>query len=153
MNEDWIAQLLGLIDAHEDIRMGVAATDSAIGEAESELGVSFPLRLRTYLTTFGHLEIGHHELYGLGPDIPHYLSIVKETVSERKEFRPYIPVHLLPIENDGGGNHYCLDISSTHDDPPIVFWSHDDDEEQVPDIVSSSFTSWLLEVADETLEA
>lgn len=133
--------------------MGVPATDRAIEEAESELGVVFPRQLKTYLKTFGHLEIGHHDLYGLGSNIPDYLSIVKETLLERKQFRPHIPVHLLPIENDGSGSHYCLDVSSAHDDPPVVFWSHDDDEEQAPDVVSNSFTSWLLKVADEMLEA
>lgn len=153
MNNDWAAHLLGLIDAHEEIRKGVAASDLAIDDAESALGVTFPRQLKTYLKILGHLEIGHRQLYGLGSGIPDYLSIVKETLAERKEFRPYIPLHLLPLENDGGGNHYCLDLSSAHDDPPVVFWTHEDDEQQTPEAVSNAFTSWLLEIANETLKA
>jgi cell wall assembly regulator SMI1 len=149
----WQAQLLGFIDAYEQMSQGVAATEKEIESAESELGITFPLELKAYLIVFGHLEIGHHELYGLGLNIPDYLSIVKETLLERHQFRPHIPVHLLPIQNDGAGNHYCLDLSVGIEDPPIVFWNHDGDETQTPDVVSSSFTSWLLEVANETLEA
>jgi cell wall assembly regulator SMI1 len=153
MHPDWILQLQALINTREDISMGVPVRNKEIQEAEAELEIDFPLSVKSYLKNFGYLVIAHKELYGLGPDIPDHLSIVKETLAERKIFRPYIPVHLLPMQNDGGGNHYCLDLSSSHENPPIVFWSHEDDENQIPDKVSESFTSWLLEVVDETFEA
>jgi cell wall assembly regulator SMI1 len=153
MSNNWTAQFLNLVETHEEIRMSFPVTDETIEEAESILEVVFPLQLKIYLKTFGRLEIGYHDLYGVGSTIPDYLSIVKETLSERKEFRPYIPVHLLPIENDGSGNHYCLDVSSVHDDPPVVFWNHENDEEQIPEPVSNSFTSWLFEIANESFEA
>jgi cell wall assembly regulator SMI1 len=152
MRIDWIEKLQGLLNTHDDMSMGNPASDKEINEAQSSLEVVFPLQLKAYLKTFGHLEIGHNALYGLGPGIPDYLSLVKETLGERHTYRPYIPVHLLPIQNDGAGNHYCLDLSSNQEDPPIVFWSHDDDESQIPESVADSFTLWLLEVADESFK-
>lgn len=152
MNAGWVEKLHALIKSHENVGMGTPVGDTEIDEAQAALEIDFPLQLKSYLKAFGHLEIGHNEIYGLGSDIPDYLSLVKETLAERKTFRPYIPAHLLPIQNDGSGNHYCLDLSSNQEDPPIVFWSHEGDESQIPEEVSATFTSWLLRVVDEAFE-
>jgi hypothetical protein len=47
---------------------------------------------------------------------------------------------------DGAGNHYCLDTGSTDIGLcPVVFWDHERRDNQVPDLVSESFTKFLDE--------
>ena len=63
----------------------------------------------------GHIDwasIEGLELYGLGEDVPAYLDLVTVTVSERTEMRPRLPNRLVPLMNDGAGNHYCLEFES-----------------------------------------
>ena len=43
------------------------------------------------------------EFNGLGGGVPKHLDLCEETIAEREQFIPYLPSHLLPMENDGGG--------------------------------------------------
>lgn len=85
-----------------------------------------------------------HELFGLGADVPPYLSLTAMTRSEREEMSPSLPAHLIPLMNDGGGNLYCLD-SRGGGEPPVVFWDHTAGARQEPAQVASDFTTWLAE--------
>jgi hypothetical protein len=76
------------------------------------------------------------ELFGVGSDVPTYLDLVRMTESERSVARPHIPPSLIPILNDGFGNHYCLDTESLHDgECPVVFWDHEKGAKQDPEVV------------------
>lgn len=64
--------------------------------------------------------------------------------------RPSLLPHLIPVMNDGGGNHYCLDTSQSHaEECAIVFWDHELGEEQTPEFVASSFEEWLTDLISE----
>jgi hypothetical protein len=124
--------------------VGKGATPEEIGVAEATLRVSFSNTYKEFLRTYGWARFAHEKLYGLGGDVPPYLELVKNTVVERNAMRPSLPPHLIPVMNDGGGNHYCLDSTQMQEDEcPIVFWDHELGEEQVPELVSSSFEAWL----------
>ena len=60
-----------------------------------------------------------------------------------------MPEYLVPVMNDGAGNHYCLDDTSRLDggECPVVFWDHEhqDGPDQVPEQVSASFDRWLVD--------
>lgn len=133
------------LGANQDAVFSCGATDEEIAMAECELGVSFPAVFRRYLSEFGYLEIRSAELYGLGAGVPQHLDLVRNTKAERSEFHPYIPHHLIPFLPNGGGDHYCIDLSSGADDPPVVFWNHELDSEQRPPLLADRFTSWLLQ--------
>lgn len=64
-----------------DVVIGTGCGDTLVRDAERVLGLTFPLALRDYLIRFGHLELGHLELYGLGADLPHYLDLVKTCIA------------------------------------------------------------------------
>ena len=93
------------------------------------------------------------ELYGLGDDVPKYLDLKRVTMSERDEMIPRIPPHLVPILNDGSGNHFCLDSKGIAGaDCPVVFWDHDSRDDQEPEVIAGGFVQWLNTELD-TLEA
>jgi hypothetical protein len=56
---------------------------------------------------------------------------------------------LVPIRNDGGGNHYCPDTRHLQDDEcPVVFWDHEEGATQTPEQVAVNFTAWLTDELD-----
>ena len=59
-------------------------------------------------------------MFGLGADVPAVNDLVRETLAERHEFRPYLPPHLIPLHNDGAGNLAALDTRRSGDDPPVT---------------------------------
>lgn len=131
--------------------LGSGTDDISIKQAETVLKVQLPGSYKQFLHKFGWGGIGNWELYGLGSDVPEYLDLVHMTVSEREEMRPGVPVHLVPIVNDGLGNHYCLDTNKVKDnDCPVVFWDHELTENQDPKFVSKGFVEWLSSLLDES---
>lgn len=127
---------------HPAVDEGPGASEAEIAQAERELGLSFPTNYRLYLQTFGWLEIGSHEMFGLGRDVPEYLHLVSMTLEERTIMHPLTPHNLIPVINDGGGNLVCLDTSrSMGDDCPVVFQDHALDE--IRDF-AESFLDWLV---------
>lgn len=141
-----------LDDLFENIRrvenkeLGAGALAEEIGEAEARLAVKFPSAYRTFLDRCGWARIGYDELYGLGRDVPLHLNLLRNTFAERNEMQPSLPPSLVPIMNDGAGNHYCLDLSrDSNTDCPIIFWDHELEDRQCPERVASSFVDWLGE--------
>ena len=124
--------------------LGSGASADSVKEAEKVLSVRFPYSYKAFLLEFGWGSFWSREVYGLGSDVPAYLDVVKITLSERTEMRPRIPVHLVPICNDGGGNHYCLNTREmSGDECSVVFWDHTLNERQQPEKYSEDFVDWL----------
>ncbi len=135
-----------MILSKHDREQGAGASADAIGAAERGLGVALIGGYRTFLERFGWLGVGSTEIYGLGTDVPKHVHLVDITLSERAEMHPRLRRNLIPVMNDGGGNLYCIDMTSgTDEDPPVVFWDHDLDADQEPERVSPSFEEWLYD--------
>ncbi len=147
----WLAEIRRLVESSSNAEVAVGASEAEIEAAEAALGVRFPPQFRAYLSEFGYLSIAHCEFNGLGAGVPEHVNLVRETLAEREMFRPYIPIHLLPLENNGAGDHFCIDLTAGLEDPPVVFWSHDEDESQTPEPESDRFSSWLLERVSENV--
>jgi len=139
-------QLRDTLRSYKDGIFGSGATVGDINKAEHVLGVRFPNSYNAFLMEFGWGGIRPIVLYGLGADIPDYLDLVQVTLSEREDMEPALHKHLVPLLNDGFGNHYCLDTSKMSEgECPVVFWDHEEDEEQEPEIVSESFVEWFAD--------
>jgi len=124
-------------------RLGTGATNEEIIDAERQLGVTLPESYRRFLREFGWGEVGHCDLFGLGAGVPGHLELVEMVESERTDYMPLTPEHLVPIMNDGGGNLYCLDTARiTGGDCPVVIHDHELDE---IDDVAETFLAWLAE--------
>jgi cell wall assembly regulator SMI1 len=138
--DDVIVRLEGI----PGVEHGKGVTAAEVEGAEQALGIRFPRSYQTYLIRLGWLNTPGDWFYGLGTGVPPYAELVTVTMSERTEAQPRIPSQLLPLRNDGGGNHYCLDLRrATKDEAPVVFWDHAAGEDQTPEDWSPSFTAWL----------
>lgn len=68
---------------------------------------------------------------------------------EHFEVENEMPMHFIPFSPDGGGNHYCFDISRcSQNSCKVIFWQHNlsYDDEFLPEEVSDSFVDWAKEV-------
>ena len=131
-----------------DIEVGIGASSLDIDQAQFALGVTFSASYVQFLKFYGWAKLKYDYVYGLGEGIPDYLNVVKTTILEREAAEPALPRFLVPIMNDGSGNHYCLDSrQSNNGEMTVVFWDHEspDGKSQVPEIVSPSFDGWLVE--------
>lgn len=81
-----------------DIYKGVS--DQEISVAEQKLGMSFPKTYREILSTFGSVDIGSDEIFGLG--VEGYSNVVETTLKERDlvkgELDSYIVIQNLGID-------------------------------------------------------
>jgi len=145
-----INEMYRQIDAFADKDCGIGATDIEVSYAENFLCAKFPESYRIFLQKNGWGRFSHQELYGLGYDTPPHLELVKNTLVERKEMRPMMPSHFIPVMNDGAGNHFCIDTSKfAKGECPIVFWDHEQGVDQKPEFVASSFDTWIVDLLAE----
>jgi len=142
-------QIVDLLSAH-NVEHGSGASDADIGAAEDALGVKFTPEVREYLRRIGWIDRGMG-FYGLGSDVSRTLDLVRITRREREDAGPPMQRQLVPVLNDGGGDHWCVDTRSG----AVVEWRHDDDEgeDQTPAFVDASFASWLHARLREMLES
>lgn len=136
------------LESFESRCFGAGAKEDEIARAEHILGVKLRGGYRRFLARFGWGGVMDVEIYGLGSDTPTHLELTRLTLSERIEMTPRLPIHLIPLMNDGGGNLYCLDCSTPGDEPRIVFWDHTDTEAQTPETMGRDFFSWLMSYID-----
>ncbi len=142
------AETAARLAAFEDSELGGGVGKAALDAAEQALGIRITGGYRSFLERFGWGGVEHIELFGLGDDVPSHLDLVTVTRSERSEATPALPVHLVPVMNDGGGNLLCLDTRSG-DEPAVVFWDHEEDAAQTPSVEAASFADWLTEMLDD----
>jgi cell wall assembly regulator SMI1 len=128
-----------------DKECGKGASQEEVRIAEINLGVTFPKSFRQFLNEYGWARFGHQELYGLGRDVPAYLELIRNTRAEREKMHPFLLPDLVPLMNDGAGNHYCLDTRMMKEgECPVVFWNHELGENQDPERVSDDFVNWII---------
>lgn len=138
------------IAATPGCKAGNGASRPAVAEAEKALGVTFPTALREYLVRFGWVEFADREFFGLGEGVPHFLDIVRLTTSERTEAGARLPPSLIPLQNDGWGNLYCIVASpGSAEDGSIVLWDHERGLAQEPEVCAPDLESWLESILDE----
>jgi cell wall assembly regulator SMI1 len=143
------AELIRRLRSRREAEFGRGATPQEIEQAEERLGVQLPESYKAFLGYFGWASLEGLELYGLGDDVPAYLDLVRVTSSERTQMRPRLPRYLVPLTNDGAGNHYCLDVGSGEQgECVIVFWDHNLGESQDPEYVAPNLEAWLSEELD-----
>jgi cell wall assembly regulator SMI1 len=133
-------EILQLLDQNK-IDHGAGASSREIDDAEAALSVRFPAELREYLTRVGWIAHGMG-YYGLGADVPDKkrFGLVENTRWEREEAGPPMQRHLVPILNNGGGDHWCVDTRSGN----VVEWLHEFDEDQMPEFAHASLAEWMF---------
>ncbi len=143
------AELIRRLRSCREAEFGRGATPQEIEQAEKRLGAQLPESYKAFLGHFGWASLEGLELYGLADDVPAYLNLARVTLSERTQMRPRLPSRLVPLMNDGAGNHYCLDVESGEQgECAVVFWDHNLGESQDPEYVSPNLEAWLSEELD-----
>ncbi|HST59334.1 MAG TPA: SMI1/KNR4 family protein [Longimicrobium sp.] len=105
-----------------DFSAGNPASAGAIAEAESRLGVRFPLSYRRFLEVLGELEVPPREVFGITSSGD--FSVVAQSVLWRNE--RVIPATAVVIEVDGmEGDPVGLIPSANGAESPIVRWEQD----------------------------
>lgn len=142
---DHYEEVATALRSHPDAEFGAGATGLDINQAEDHLQVVLPAEYKRFLREFGWAYVpGAGEVYGLGTDVVWHRDLVRVTLSERTEMRPRVPPYLVPILNDGGGNHYCLDTRPGADgECPVLLWDHELGEDQEPYVEARNFSLWL----------
>ncbi len=123
------------------------ATEEDIREMLLFARVKLPKDYREFLRGVGWVQVGPNTILGLGPDAFKEANVSEVAHWEHVRAFPPMPHALIPVMNDGSGNHFCLDTSKMKEGRcPIVFWEHDheDGELQKPKRIKASFEQWLL---------
>ncbi len=124
---------------------GKGASKVQILDCEKTLKIELPLVVNQYLSTIGFLAGKKYamETFGLGDDVPEHLNLTKQTLWERNEAFPSMPIYLLPFENDGSGCSFCVVLSDdVLDDPIMLLWDIDL-AEAVEFEDDMTFTKWI----------
>ena len=137
-----------ILRSRDDVVIGCGISELALRTAEEELELTFPLQLCDYLMQFGHLELGHFELFGLGYSVPEYLDLVRMTLSERMDSGCPLRKDLIPLLNDGGGNLYCI-TAGRKQTGAIILWDHAAGPDQEPDAHAPTFQEWMIQLLEE----
>lgn len=125
-------------------------------ETEKIIGIILPQEYKAFLLECNGFSLLGNVVYGIGNagNIPS-LEIQNDYEHKISSFS-LMPKYVIPFSPDGGGNHYCFDMSlSTEDSCPIVFWQigYVYSEADKPEVVNNSFSDWFNEVVIEwTLE-
>ncbi|MDP1819498.1 MAG: SMI1/KNR4 family protein [Acidimicrobiales bacterium] len=143
MGDDY-DRLCQLVRSRAD-EIGTGCTPSELDAVRGAFGV-LPVDYVAYLGDFGWFTVSSHEVIGFGAGVPAHLDVIRVVTWERELAHPPMSAWLLPLENNGGGDHYCLDLAAQGS--PVVFWSHDDPlgPDQVPAVVAPSFAVWAVAI-------
>lgn len=101
-------------------------TEEEIQKNEETLGLKYPEQYKEFLRMYGWLLVGEGHLGG------------KEGVEEALKLQKYhakdFPKNLIPLDDNGSGDYYCL-VCGGEDHGKVIFWQHDaPDEYTYPNI-------------------
>jgi hypothetical protein len=83
------------------------AIRAAVDDLEEALGVTLSRDYRSFLETFGRINHGAYETYGLGVPEDHYLN-VQAAYADLSRYRGY-PLAAVPLLDVGDGRYYLYD--------------------------------------------
>jgi hypothetical protein len=128
------------------------ASEDDIRQMLCTVRVKLPDDYKRYLLGCGWVRLGPNIIYGLGPDVSESESVDRNVVFEHVRADPPMASNLIPIMNDGAGNHFCLDTKQMKGGTcPVVFWDHEHPkgEMQRPRKIAGSFAQWILSLLEE----
>lgn len=128
------------------------ATDEEITAVEQQLGHTLPDSYKRFQKEFGNFDGAFPDVYHACTPAEGMQNIVGINFSERSDYFPKMPAHLIAFSDNSGGDSYCFDTTQFKSgECPVVFWDHEDNEEQTPEVIATDFIAWLEEELNETL--
>ena len=112
------------------------ADDEALDGIEEDLGVTLPPSYRSYLKKYVHRRIGTYEPY----------TAAQLADAAREAWDAELEPYLLPFLEDNA-DHFCFDLRSEMDEPPVVFRPHDGTSTETwPNFAAWIEECWLAEL-------
>ena len=102
-----MSKIIDLINSNNCDYLG-KVDKNLINEAQRTLGIEFSPEVVEYISEFGVLSYGEHEINGLGTES--YLNIIKSTINARDNIN--FPKDLVVIQDVGG--HGLLILSDSN---------------------------------------
>lgn len=134
--------------SNDTLSLGQPITDDRLKELETNIGYRLPLDFIYILQKHNSFSLLGTMVYGIDRGMGE-ASIDKIYHFEHEEVENPMFPELLPFSPDGGGNHYCFDLSKTQNGlSPVVFWQHDypyKDKDEI-EVCNSDFADWIQEV-------
>ncbi len=134
-------RLREVLAAEPTTQHGRGASAAEIDVAIRTLG-PLPNEYVEFLREYGWLVVKHYEFNGLGEDVLPRRDLLAIARDEHTDYG--LPRHLIPIRNDGGGNLFCFDTTSSRPDE-VVYWDHETESLEQSGGVTSSFSAWVLD--------
>jgi hypothetical protein len=132
----------------EILTLGEPIDDDRLKDLEAIIGYKLPIDFTYILNRHNSFSLLGSEVYGLDPSLKE-ASLDKVYRFEHEEVENSMLKELFPFSPDGGGNHYCFDLSKLENGLcPVVFWQHDfsyPDKEDL-EICNENFVDWMEEV-------
>ena len=119
-------------------KKSVLATDAQLDAIQEELGITLSPAYRMFLCQFAHRQIGTFEPY-----------VASDLVGAAREaWDDGLEPHLLPFLEDNA-DHYCFDLRSKVEEPPVVFRPHDGTSNETwPNFEAWVEECWIGELED-----
>lgn len=138
-------EFVAWVDARPHVNRGGTVDEHMVQLAEDRLG-PFPVEYRHFLRTFGWLKLRGWPFYGVAPDVPQELDLVRVTLRARGFLPNPLPAHFLPVSDNGGGDFFCLDrrrVAETGTSP-VLYWDHARRINPDDDVHEADFLSFLF---------
>lgn len=137
----------------------IGATERAIFNAESELGVKFPLSFRSWLLENNGKTVENVTIFPVYDERDPRKTWDSIVRNFKENWRSWLENfgdtydfgHLLPFGEFGSGDYYCFDFSSVVADSevPVVIWRHDSGQTK---LVAKDFAQFIRRVIEGDLD-
>lgn len=130
------------------LHLGKPILDNRLEEFEKQLRFRLPVDFKYILTHHNFFSLFGTAVLGIDDQLGNN-SLERVYHFEHEEVDNPMLKEYLPFSPDGGGSHYCLDLSRLENGVcPVVFWQHDveySDKREV-ETCNASFIAWMDEV-------
>jgi len=126
-------------------------SEAEIGQAERELGVTFPKSYKFFLRELGDCDVAGEEIYGIVIRDGQMLGAVTETLDLRDSAG--MPPHLVAFRPDGMGGYFTFDTSkmSPEGEAPVFAWGAGTHSATEFEYIGSDFGTVVLRLAQRGL--
>jgi cell wall assembly regulator SMI1 len=134
------------------IEIGEPIQDDRIEKVEKILNHKLPPIFKSTFQQMNSFSLYGNEVYGFAP-LKGQLTLNDLYNIEHFEVGNPMPENVIPFSPDGGGNHYCIDLTSSNPEQ-VLFWVHDlelTDDGQL-EICNSNIVDWFQEIINNVLE-
>lgn len=140
-----------LIPQFRNIALRGSVSDAEIDAREAALGIRIPKDFRTFLSVYGAGQAGPEDYLGASLRRGDDAFMTRQDLLTPSTHAPF-PERLLPVNGNGYGDYYCIDLAESGiDSSVIVFWQHDNFVDP-PEFIANGYWSWLANSMSEALQ-